>query len=164
MRVWFYSMHFGLNKKTQNSLWLITVLFEEVCHGHMEDAKASAWPSCQIRKLAGCACAGNAGNIFFPTPRVSDPDMHHGTCVTHVPWCMPGLLTSDFLWSRLRVKRSRLSRRMRNPQVDLSGKSLLTCYMRLTYVCICVKAWLPRVICMTLVPYRFANLQGFPGM
>ena len=21
---------------------------------------------------------------------VSDPDMHHGTCVTHVPWCMSG--------------------------------------------------------------------------
>ena len=26
-------------------------------------------------------------------PRVSDPDMHHGTCVTHVPWCMSGSLT-----------------------------------------------------------------------
>ena len=24
---------------------------------------------------------------------VSDPDMHHGTCVTHVPRCMSGLLT-----------------------------------------------------------------------
>ena len=31
---------------------------------------------------------------FSPPPRVSDPDMHHGTCVTHVPWCMPGSLTS----------------------------------------------------------------------
>ena len=31
----------------------------------------------------------------FPPPwRVSDPDMHHGTCVTHMPWCMPGSLTS----------------------------------------------------------------------
>ena len=26
--------------------------------------------------------------------------LHHGTCVTRVPWCMPGSLTSDFLWSR----------------------------------------------------------------
>ena len=26
--------------------------------------------------------------------RVSDPDMHHGTCVAHVPWCMSGSLTS----------------------------------------------------------------------
>ena len=56
------------------------------------------WASYQIRKIAGCACAGNAGNVFprrrFPRkPLVSDPGMHHGTCVTHVPWCMSGSLT-----------------------------------------------------------------------
>ena len=39
---------------------------------------------------------------FSPPPRVSDPGRHHGTCVTHVPWCMPGSLTSGFLWSRRR--------------------------------------------------------------
>ena len=27
------------------------------------------------------------------TAIVSDPGMHHGTCVTHVPWCMLGALT-----------------------------------------------------------------------
>ena len=59
---------------------------------------------------------------FSPPPRVSDPDMHHGTCVTHVPWCMPGSLTSGFLWSRWQGKRSRYSRRMRNPQYYISGK------------------------------------------
>ena len=26
-------------------------------------------------------------------PLVSDPGMHHGTCITHVPWCMSGSLT-----------------------------------------------------------------------
>ena len=58
----------------------------------------STWASYQIRKIAGCACAGNVG-IVFPHPRfqgkplVSDPDMHHCTCVTHVPWCMSGSLT-----------------------------------------------------------------------
>ena len=58
----------------------------------------SSWASYQIRKIAGCACAGNAGNVF-PRRRfqrkllVSDPGMHHGTCVTHVPWCMSGSLT-----------------------------------------------------------------------
>ena len=26
-------------------------------------------------------------------PLVSDPGMHHGACVRHVPWCMSGLLT-----------------------------------------------------------------------
>ena len=56
------------------------------------------WASYQIRTIAGCACAGDAGNVF-PTrrlqrkPLVSDPDMHHGTCVMHVPWCMSGSLT-----------------------------------------------------------------------
>ena len=56
------------------------------------------WTSYQIHKIAGCACAGNAGNVF-PRRRfqrkllVIDPGMHHGTCVTHVPWCMSGSLT-----------------------------------------------------------------------
>ena len=56
------------------------------------------WTSYQIRKIAGCVCAGNAGNDFprrrFQSkPLVSDPGMHHGTCVTHVPLCMSGSLT-----------------------------------------------------------------------
>ena len=49
------------------------------------------------------------GTFSLP-PRVSDPDMHHGTCVTHVPWCIPGSLTNGLLWSRCRGKRSRHSR------------------------------------------------------
>ena len=28
-------------------------------------------------------------------PLSCDPGMHHGTCVTHVPWCMSGSLTRD---------------------------------------------------------------------
>ena len=58
----------------------------------------------------------------FPRPRVSDPDMRHGTCVMHVPWCMPGSLTHGFLWSRWWGKRSRHSQRMRNLQFYVSGK------------------------------------------
>ena len=50
-------------------------------------------------------------------PLVSNPGMHHGTCVTHVPWCMSGSLTRCG-----RGKRSRHSRRMRNPQLCVSGK------------------------------------------
>ena len=51
-----------------------------------------------MRKIAGCACAGNAGSVFprrrlQRKPRVSDPGMNHGTCVRHVPWCMSGSLT-----------------------------------------------------------------------
>ena len=56
------------------------------------------WASYQIRKVAGYACAGNAGNVsprrrLQRKPLVNDPGMHHGTCVTHVPWCMSGSLT-----------------------------------------------------------------------
>ena len=56
------------------------------------------WAFYQMRKIAGCACAGNAENVF-PQRRlqrkllVSDPGMHHGTYVTHVTWCMSGSLT-----------------------------------------------------------------------
>ena len=56
------------------------------------------WGSYQICKIAGCACAGNAGNVLATRPLqmkplISDPDMHHDTCVTHMPWCMSGSLT-----------------------------------------------------------------------
>ena len=61
------------------------------------------WASCQIRKIVGAHAPGMPGT-FSPSPQVSDPDMHHGTCVTHVPWCMPGWLTNGFLWNRRRGK------------------------------------------------------------
>ena len=62
----------------------------------------------------------------FPHRRAfSDPDMHHGTCVAHVPWCMSGSLTDGFLWSQWRGKRSRHSRHMRNPQIYVSGKRFM---------------------------------------
>ena len=78
-------------------------------------------PLDRYAKLRVAHAPGMPGT-FSPPPRVSDPDMHHGTCVTHVPWCMPGSLTSGFLRSRWRGKRSRHSRRMRNPQFCTSGK------------------------------------------
>ena len=59
---------------------------------------------------------------FSPPHRVSDPDMHHGTCVMHVPWCVPGSPTSSFRWSRRRGKRSRHSQCMHNPRFYVSGK------------------------------------------
>ena len=43
------------------------------------------------------------------------------TCVTHVPWCMPGSLTSG----RWREKSSPHSRHMRNPQFKVSGKRVM---------------------------------------
>ena len=64
---------------------------------------ATQWASCQIRKIADAHAPGMPGT-FSPRPPVSDPDMHHSTCMTHVPWCMLGSLTNGFLWSRSRGK------------------------------------------------------------
>ena len=82
--------------------------------------------------------AVHAPETFSPIPQISDPGMHHGTCVTHVPWCMPGSLTSGFLWNRWRGQRSRHSRRMCNAQFYISVKrsiagirnDLLICIIR----------------------------------
>ena len=64
---------------------------------------------------------GIPGTFSLP-PRVSDPDIHHGTCVTYVLWCIPWSLTSGFFWIRWRRKRSQYSRRKHNPQFCVSGK------------------------------------------
>ena len=64
------------------------------------------WASCQIRKIAGCACR--------------ERFLHHR--VMHAPWCIAGSLTTGFLWSRWRRKRSRHTRCMHNPQIYVSGK------------------------------------------
>ena len=58
-------------------------------------------PLTRYAKLRVVHAPGMPGTFSLP-PRVSDPDMHHITCVTHVPWCMPGSVSSDFLWSRWR--------------------------------------------------------------
>ena len=68
---------------------------------------------------------------------VSDPDMHHGTRVTHVPWCMLGSINSGFLWSRWRGKCCRRSRHMRNPQFYVSGKRPMPLII-IKCVCVCV--------------------------
>ena len=52
--------------------------------------------------------------MFSLKPRVSDPEMHHGTCATHVAWCMQVSLISGFLWSRWWGERSRHPWCMRN--------------------------------------------------
>ena len=79
------------------------------------------WPLARYVKLR-VVHAPTMPGTFSPPRRVSDPGMDHGTCVTHVPGYMPRSLTSGFLWSRWRGKRSQHSRRMRNPYFYVSGK------------------------------------------
>ena len=54
-------------------------------------------------------------------PLVSDPGMHHGACVTHVPWCMSGSLTRGV----------RDSRRTHNPQSYVSDKRPMIGYIHI---------------------------------
>ena len=62
-------------------------------------------PLNRYAKLRAGHAPGMPGT-FSPPTRFSDPDIHHGTCVTHVSWCLLGSLTGGFLWSRYRGKRS----------------------------------------------------------
>ena len=84
-------------------------------------SRHSHGPLTRYVKLRVAHAPGMPGT-FSPSPRVSDPDMQHGTCARHVPWCMPGSPTTGFLWNQWRGKRSRHSRRMYNPQFYVSGK------------------------------------------
>ena len=77
-------------------------------------------PLIRYAKLQGAHAPGMPGT-FSPPPRVSDPDMHHGPCVTHVPWCMSGSLNSGFPHSQWRGKHFRHSQRMRNIPFFVSG-------------------------------------------
>ena len=87
----------------------------------LQTSKGQHGPLARYVKLWVAHAPGMPGT-FSPPPRVSDPDIHHGTCGTHVPGFMPGSLTRGFLWSRWRGKRSRHSLRMRNSQLYASGK------------------------------------------
>ena len=93
----------------------------EYTHQWAHTSHTNHGPVARYAKL-GVAQAAGMPETFSPPLRVSDPDKHHGTCVTHVPWCISGSLTSGFLWNRWRGKCSRHSRRMDNPQFFLSGK------------------------------------------
>ena len=109
--------HTGLSYKQHQKIetflnaYPIKVKYKLECHGLLDRYIKS-----QVAHAPGMS------RTFSPPPRVSDPDMHHGTCVTHVPWCMPGLLTSGFLWSRWRGKHSQHPRCVRNPQFCVSVK------------------------------------------
>ena len=100
------------NSRVKNNVYDEVPTWKRFLHG----------PLTRYVKLRVAHAPGMRGT-FSPPLWVSDPDMHHGTCVTYVPWCMPGSLTSGFLWSLGRGKRSRHSRRMRNPQLTYLVRS-----------------------------------------
>ena len=77
--------------------------------------------SYQIRKLAVCACAGNAGNVFSATDFKRNCGLEIPACITarasHT--CRAACRDRQLA---VRGKRSQHSRRMRNPQFYVSRK------------------------------------------
>ena len=86
-----------LSKHNILSVQLFATEVDEVLFIPQNSWYSGSWASYQIRKIVGCAWPGNAGKCF-PRHRlqrkrlISDPGVHHCTCVTHVPWCMSGSL------------------------------------------------------------------------
>ena len=78
--------------------------FQCVGHWYLRNPKLRHNGLLVSYEKAWVAQAPGMPGTFPPSPRVSDPNMHYGTCVTHVPWCMPWSLTSGFSWSRWRGK------------------------------------------------------------
>ena len=102
--------------------WKYFILWLLVACGSNAQSISSHGPLARYIKLQVAHAPGMSG-MFSQPPLVSDPEMHHDTCVAHVPWRISGSLNSGFHWSRWRGKPSRNSWRMRNPQINLSGKS-----------------------------------------
>ena len=130
----FFDLH--LNKQLSKQSW----------GWWFQTSSDSLWRQCndgpltRYVKLRVAHAPGMPGT-FSPPPRISDPDIHHGACVTHVPWCMPGWLIKGFIW-RWRGKRSRYSRRMRNPQFYVSSKRHIQRYSNL-FVCLKESIYIP---------------------
>ena len=123
-------------------------------------------PPSRYVKLRVAHASGMPGT-FSPPPRVSDPDMHHGTCVTHVPWCMPGWLTSGFLWRRWWGKRSRHSRRtftylVRGPLWIKPTYLSLDQLLRIQWVESCSPQWGHTLPLRFLGHWRTWRLRLFP--
>ena len=118
-------LHNGISDTDKTTfLYWIRALIPPPFDSNVESAPSRAvihGPLTRYVKLRVAYVPGMPGT-FSSSTRVSDPDMHHGTCVTHVPWCMSGSQMNSFFWSRWREKCSEHSLRMRTPQVFVSGK------------------------------------------
>ena len=91
--------------------------YESVISVVVWDVITLPWVSYQIRKIAGCACAGNAGHVF-PHRRLQWKSRHASRHVRHAR----AVMHVGIAYPRCRGKHSRHSRLMRNPQFYVSGK------------------------------------------
>ena len=111
---WFYTTSRSLYRQC-----IIMLVYLAECN-----AEGDCYANERLNRYVNLQVAHAPGmhGTFSPSQRVCDPDLHRGPCVTYVPWCMAGSITSDFLGSRWQGKRCRNSRRMRNQPFYVSGK------------------------------------------
>ena len=76
-----YSLFIGLGSKG-----MLRFQFDSVVTGTLKFF--GHWPLARYVKNRVAHAPGMPGT-FSPPPRVSDHNMHHGTCMMHVWWCMP---------------------------------------------------------------------------
>ena len=91
-------------------------LFRLLCIARPRGWVTTHSPAGRTSPMGGHTSAMVPQMMGVRSPLVSDPDMHHGTCMTHVPWCMSGSLTRDG------GENVPGSRRMRKPQFYVYGK------------------------------------------
>ena len=81
--------------KLQNDSPSRTSRSTEACQ-NLRKIRRMHGPLVRYVKLRVAHAQGMPGTFSLPS-RVTDPNMHHGTCVTHVPRCMLAVLNSGFL-------------------------------------------------------------------
>ena len=82
-------------------------------HRYLDQPLTIPWASCQIRKIAGCACAGNAGNVSPPPTSKETASLRSRHASRHVRHAR-AVMHTGIANPRRRGKRSRYSWRMRN--------------------------------------------------
>ena len=73
-------------------MWCIWPYYSGLLYSHWGNAIALQWASYQIRKIAGCACTGNAGNVP-PTNFKGNRELAIQACITARASRMSGSLT-----------------------------------------------------------------------
>ena len=94
----FYPPHRWRNRGAlYMTLWRINCLaFDGKCNEKLDvETSVESMGLLPVTQNCGCACAGNAGNVFPVT--AGERSRHASRHVRHVPWCMPGSLTNGFL-------------------------------------------------------------------
>ena len=76
--------HLILGRTKSENLRDILMIYVALIYLHSPDSSCMVWPLARYEKVWVAHAPGMPGT-FSPPPRVSNPDMHHGTCVPDNP-------------------------------------------------------------------------------